>query len=343
MTAVKPTAWRRRKSDLKKARAGGALGRRIAAANTFGIGRVLLQLYGRCFDAYHRYRAHWRNAPARRAYRAHAGPLDAAQRTLVDQLRGAGLAKTMLSALLPDVDWTKLQAAANGWLATPEVRESERAYRAAMEGNGEHGSKDYLISLLGVRDEAVLEVDSPWLSVFLHERLLAVVNGYLGVFSKLNAVDVWSTVPLVHDHDDSGSQRWHRDPDDRRLVKVFLYLNEVGPGSGALEYVAHSRPDDRYGRLWPQEFPIGSRPPRDELERLIDPRDRIECSGPAGTLLFVDTCGFHRGGRATTGRRVLATSTHVTPASIWPRRFQLSGDIESVAGTEAQRRAVTLP
>ena len=63
----------------------------------------------------------------------------------------------------------------------------------------------------------------------------------------------------------------------------------------------------------------------------------------SGTLLFVDTCGFHRGGRATSARRVLATSIHTTPASPWPRRFRASGDMENAARTAAQRWAVTIP
>ena len=187
-----------------------------------------------------------------------------------------------------------------------------------MERKEEHGKKDYLVRMFGVAGDAELDAGSPWLSLFLHDRLLAVINGYLGVFSKLNAVDVWNTVPVVHDGADQGSQRWHRDPEDSRLVKVFLYLSDVDAGAGAMQYVAHSRRGDRYGSLWPQKFPAGNYPPAGALERIVDPRDRIDCSGPSGTLLLVDTCGFHRGGRATTARRVLATSIHTTPASPWP-------------------------
>ena len=334
--------WARTRRRLTEARAGWALGRRLASANTLGIGRAVLQRYGRCFDAYHRCKAHWANAPARRAYREHARPLDDAERSLVKELRATGMARTTISAFLPDVDWEHLQAEARRWLETPDVHEREQAYRTSVEQNEEHGKKDYLVRMFGVAGDAVVDAGSPWLSLFLHDRLLAVVNGYLGVFSKLNALDVWDTVPVMHDGADSGSQRWHRDPEDSRLVKIFLYLSDVGAGAGAgaMQYVAHSRRGDRYGHLWPQKFPSGNYPPAGALERIVDEQDRIDCSGPAGTLLFVDTCGFHRGGRATMARRVLTTSVHVTPASLWAGRFTVSGDIESVARTAAQRGAI---
>ena len=342
---METTDWRRRRSDLKAARAGGKLGRRIADAEPLGIGRAGLRLYGRCFDAWHRWRLHRANAPARRAWRAHAAPPDDSARPLVEQLRARGAARTTVSEFLPDVDQARLRAEADRWLATPDVRAREEAYRTSVRRREERGknNKDYLVRMFGARDEAVIDAGSPWLSLFLHERLLAVVNGYLGLHSTLNAIDVWNTAPLAHDGADSGSQRWHRDPEDTRLVKVFLYLSDVDAGAGALQYVAHSRRGERYGRLWPQKFPGGNYPPAGALERRVDPADRLDCRGPAGTLLFVDTCGFHRGGRATTARRVLATSIHLTPASPWPRRFRIAGDVESVARTEAQRRAVLLP
>ena len=39
-------------------------------------------------------------------------------------------------------------------------------------------------------------------------------------------------------------------------------------------------------------------------------------TGPAGSLLFCNTAGFHRGGFSTTAPRVLATATYSSPASL---------------------------
>ena len=54
-------------------------------------------------------------------------------------------------------------------------------------------------------------------------RLLDIANAYLGMWAKLEYVDVWYTPP-VEDAERRSSQRWHRDFNDRHLLKAFLYL-----------------------------------------------------------------------------------------------------------------------
>ena len=73
-----------------------------------------------------------------------------------------------------------------------------------------------------------------------------------------------------------------------------------------MQYVPKSRRGERFGSLWPQEFPKGSVPPPEEFEREIPPSAWHTCAYPAGTLVFVDTSGFHRGGRAS---RAMKTPT----------------------------------
>ena len=69
---------------------------------------------------------------------------------------------------------------------------------------------------------------------------------------------------------------------------------------------------------------------------------RHACVYPAGTLLFVDTTGFHRGGQATNARRVLATCTYVPQACVWPRAFRLDGP-RPEALSDAARFALLTP
>ena len=47
-----------------------------------------------------------------------------------------------------------------------------------------------------------------------------------------------------------------------------------------------------------------------ELIREIDEADRLSLTGPAGTIIFWDTSGFHRGGLASTKPRILCCRTH---------------------------------
>src|SRR4029079_2990775 len=63
--------------------------------------------------------------------------------------------------------------------------------------------------------------------------------------------------------------------------------------------------------------PLGQNSPtEEELESRIPASAVQTFTGPAGTLLFCNTAGFHRGGFSTTQPRVLATATYSSPASL---------------------------
>jgi hypothetical protein len=127
--------------------------------------------------------------------------------------------------------------------------------------------------------------------------------------------DVWHSIPIDVGRR-IGSQRWHRDPEDRKIVKIYLYFSNVDQGAGPLEYVPGSGFGGRYEefRKWKAR---GDRYPSDgELERRIPASESVSCVGPAGTAVFCDTSGFHRGGIATTSARIVATWTFCTPAAI---------------------------
>ena len=85
---------------------------------------------------------------------------------------------------------------------------------------------------------------------------------------------------------------------------------------GPFQYVAGSQPGGPYADAWGWQ-PLGQNyPTEEELEARV-PREAVQTfTGPAGTLLFCNTAGFHRGGFSTTRPRVLATATYSSPASL---------------------------
>ena len=76
----------------------------------------------------------------------------------------------------------------------------------------------------------------------LGPRMLGLANAYLQMWSKLEYVDFWYSVPVEADSGRIQSQRWHRDFDDRHLLKAFLYLVDVDEETGPFEFVAGARP-----------------------------------------------------------------------------------------------------
>lgn len=258
-----------------------------------------------------------RNAESRRMFLSDVPKLDEFQQRIVKDLVNRGIAFSHFDELFADSGrWDLLSGEMNGFLSSEEVKRAAAEY---SEGSrvGEW-NKDYLIRKYP--DRAVLAADSPWLSLVLSSRILSVVNSYLELWSKLYYFDLWYTFPVTGTA--SASQNWHRDPEDRKLVKIFLYFSDVTAEAGPLQYVPGSRRSGGpYSHLWRKRHE--AYPPAGEFEARIPSSQWVTGIGSPGTLMFVDTTGFHRGGYATKETRLSATWTFVTPASYTDRRIEI--------------------
>jgi hypothetical protein len=214
--------------------------------------------------------------------------------------------------------WNHLSATVHRWVDSKEVKDKEHTYKRDYH---KATWKEYIVRLYG--NGSTIPWNSPLLSLGIQQQILDIVNSYLGMMSKMLYVDAWNTIALARNNQLIGSQRWHRDPEDIKLVKVFLYFSDVNLHAGPMYYIPHCRKGEKYGHLWPQEIPSGSVPPPEDLEKLIPCSEWEVCTYPAGTFIFVDTTGFHKGGRATHNNRVFATWTFVSPGSLWPRVFKI--------------------
>jgi hypothetical protein len=201
--------------------------------------------------------------------------------------------------------------------------------------------KDYLVRLYPRVSE--IDLDSPWLSACLSDRLLGLANAYLRMWSKLEYVDYWYSVPVQEDAERIQSQRWHRDFDDSHLLKAFLYLVDVDEQTGPFEFVAGSARGGTMAELYPWHPGSPAYPREDEFDGAVAQEDVRTFTAPRGTLLLCNTSGFHRGGFATAKPRVLATATYCSPASLkalTERNYRLPpGAAKSLGGP--QRFAVS--
>ena len=175
--------------------------------------------------------------------------------------------------------------------------------------------------------------DDPWFSVCASRRMLDIANAYLRMWAKLEYLDVWYSVPQPAAAARISSQRWHRDYNDKHLLKAFLYLVDVDQDMGPFQYVPESQPGGRYADAWPWQ-PLGQNyPSEEELEARIPASDVRVFTAPKGTLIFCNTAGFHRGGFSTTKPRVLATVTYSSPASLaslTQRSYHFTGSLDDL-------------
>jgi ectoine hydroxylase-related dioxygenase (phytanoyl-CoA dioxygenase family) len=266
------------------------------------------------------------NRRSRRRFTSDRPVLDGVQERIVSELDEQGFSLLTFSELFADDDaWRAIEEQAEHF-----VRDTEEALATNREALRVRAGKEFVVRQHSYGVELGLE--DPWFRASMSRRMLDVANTFLGLWSKLEYVDVWYSVPQPEDADRIASQRWHRDFNDRRLVKAFLYLVDVDEGNGPFQYVPGSAPGGPHGDAWPWR-PLGENyPPEDELEQRVRDESRA-FTGPKGTLLFCNTAGFHRGGFATERPRVLATATYSSPASLaslTERSYRFSGSLDAL-------------
>jgi len=91
----------------------------------------------------------------------------------------------------------------------------------------------------------------------------------------------------------------------------------VDQGAGPFEYVPGSARGGPYADAWPW-VPFGGDlyPPQEEFDKKI-PADAVRTlTGPAGSVIFCNTSGFHRGGFATERPRIMGVFNYISQAAM---------------------------
>jgi len=181
-------------------------------------------------------------------------------------------------------------------------------------------NKDFIIHLIS-RDKAFSK-DSPVVKVAADKKLLEIVSSYLGMWPRLHAASAWLNYPT--EGEAKTSQLWHRDPEDMKIVKVFIYLVDVDEHTGPFSYIPETQP---FGAA------AGKAAAYEKQKRVLDdelssvyPRESWQsCTGPAHTMILADTVGYHRGGKPSTGNRILITFTFTSGTPYVERNFRMDG------------------
>jgi len=131
-------------------------------------------------------------------------------------------------------------------------------------------------------------------------EILALAQAYIGARPLISATRIDCTFPTGGGPVDV--QRFHRDYDDWRFFKLFIYLTDTDTEEGPHEFV---RTSHRYSGRWRANFfspeYIANRYGDDAVARMC---------GPRGTSFIADTWGIHRGGVPQNRLRVLFQVTY---------------------------------
>ncbi len=212
------------------------------------------------------------------------------QKRVLRDLQREGIATTTLKELFPEED--KLSV-------LQEFTEKQARKRQSV-----NHKKKFLVDYF--EEIAELKMHNPFLQTALSPQILDVANSYMEMYSTLVFFTLQKTLPSALPL--RNSQNWHRDPQEKRIVKVFIYLNDVGEDAGPFVYVNQSAPEyKKYGHLFPQKIPAGSYPGTEAVVKEIPESEHRKMTGKAGTIVFCNTNGLHYGGVATKNPRIMST------------------------------------
>lgn len=201
------------------------------------------------------------------------------------------------------------------------LEHNRQRFRRFFKDKTEAKLDDYILKMNP--ENSIHPSSHPLLAIGLSGPVLHVVSAYMKLWPKLIYADAWYSIPMDPGKR-IGSQQWHRDPEDKQMVKVYLYLSEIDESAGAMEYVlGTSNALDGHGMKIGEWKAAGANlyPSPELVEQSFSAAQRFHCTGPVGTLLFCDTTGLHRGGISRSRPRIVATWTFVTAASRYQRRF----------------------
>jgi hypothetical protein len=117
-------------------------------------------------------------------------------------------------------------------------------------------------------------------------RVLSIVSGFLGAKPTISLLTAWWSMPTKEGKAEE-AERFHRDVDDIRFVKLFCYLTDVDETSGPHMFVPGSQNVDRLTTIRRYED--------SEVAEVFGADSLATFTGKAGTAFLENTYGFHRG------------------------------------------------
>ncbi|MBR0971065.1 MULTISPECIES: hypothetical protein [Bradyrhizobium] len=265
---------------------------------------------------------------ARASYRPRLPKLSPLEMDIVAGLENNGVHITSLEKLdLPGTDalWTSATGIANSYAHRAKQGEFAGEYTVQV------GAEDMMRHPHIVR----------WP---LHDRILNIVETYLGLPAGYDTLNFFYTQA---DGRQVGARRWHRDVEDRRMVKVIVYLHDVDMDTGPLEVLHRSFPGS--DTLDGANFPVLTQEMlEDRLGATLGSGDVTTCTGRAGTVIFADVAShYHRGRPAIARDRCALFYNFFSHAPLRPfycerHLFSRQQLLEFAAGQTARARACLL-
>ena len=164
------------------------------------------------------------------------------------------------------------------------------------------------------------------LKIGLKEEFLYLASLYLGIYPFLGRFYAWYDFPT--NESGTSSQCWHKDTDDKKFFKIFIYLNKVNSNNGPFCYIKKTHQSKKILKI-NKKFKKTDYSTFDILEdndvhNLYSEKDIIECNGNLGTTIFADTSGYHRGKKLENDKRIMLVFEYFSQSSNFNYNIKLN-------------------
>ena len=184
--------------------------------------------------------------------------------------------------------------------STAGIQNGVFAYYSVEELRAPDFSLRERVSSVGIVEPLVQLPDLA--GIVFDPRLLAVVTSYFGTIPVMSFVKVRTT--FANDLPTADTQFFHADFGSYRILKAFVYLNDVDLDGGPFCYIEGSHARKFEG--WDQQ----SRFSDDELRDVYGAGCVTACTAKAGDIYLAETTGFHRGLKPTRTDRAIVIVTY---------------------------------
>ena len=174
----------------------------------------------------------------------------------------------------------------------------------------------------------------------LEQKLLDIIENYIGLPILYQGFGVRRSIADGHY---SGVRRWHMDWEDRRIIKIIVYLNDVASGGGPYEYIPRQTTAEAIAPL--NYYNLGYLSDAEMLKAV--PQEKWKtCLAKKGSMMISDTSNvFHRAQPPRINERFSITFcyTSVNPQVIWQVRKIQRQQWEIINNGLSQRQRDCLP
>ena len=247
-----------------------------------------------------------KNVAGRAGYKPAA--LSPEQDIILQELKQNGFVMLPAEKALGKHQWEAYTKAIDSFLQSNTTLQNREAYYAGGKTEGSVADKNFnkTFNIMGTQVYPDFHQTTPLKDFKDNAFLKPIINNYYGQPTKAIYADYWYTLKTHNPGKDVYSQAWHCDPEGDRIIKIFIYFNDVNERNGALQYIKGTqRGGKNSGPLKNIARHTSHYPTEEFVKEYFPQEDIVYATAPKGTIVICDTRGLHRGGKCLDGERIM--------------------------------------